>query len=68
MVARLRPPDWAVLRAQRELGDWVEGTSELIGEDGDFYSVKGRIWTGDRTIMSGTGVFKSVGERPEPRP
>ncbi|HEX2591707.1 MAG TPA: hotdog domain-containing protein [Rhizomicrobium sp.] len=51
-----------------KLGDWVEGSSELIGEDDDFYTVKGRIWSGDRTIMSGTGVFKTVSARPEPRP
>jgi len=51
-----------------KLGDWVEGTSELIGEDDGFYTVKGRIWSGDRTIMSGTGIFKTVSERPEPRP
>lgn len=50
-----------------KLGDWVEGTSELIGEDDDFYTVKGRIWSADRTIMSGTGVFKTVSARPEPR-
>ena len=51
-----------------KLGDWVEGTSELVGEQDGFYTVKGHIWTGDRTIMSGTGIFKTVAQRPEPRP
>jgi uncharacterized protein (TIGR00369 family) len=49
------------------LGEWVEGTSELVASDSDMYTVKGRIWTGDRTIMTGTGVFKSIGARPEPK-
>ncbi len=45
------------------LGDWVEGTGEVIGEDGDLVSVRGRIWSGERSLMSGTGVFKVLGER-----
>ena len=49
------------------LGEWVEGTSELVSTEDDMYTVKGRIWVGDRTIMSGTGVFKSIGRRAEPR-
>ncbi|HAC60413.1 MAG TPA: thioesterase [Rhodobiaceae bacterium] len=47
-----------------KVGEWVEGTGELVGAEDDFYTVKGRIWCGDRTIMSGTGVFKALGERP----
>ena len=54
--------------ASAKLGDWVEGTSELVGDEEGFFTVKGRIWTGTRTIMTGTGVFKSLGPRPEPRP
>lgn len=49
------------------LGEWVEGTSELAGTDGDLFTVKGRIWAGERTIMTGTGIFKAIGARPEPR-
>lgn len=49
------------------LGEWIEGTSELVASEGDIFTVKGRIWTGDRTIMSGTGVFKSVGPRAVPK-
>ena len=37
---------------------------EIVGVEDDFFTVKGRIWCGDRTIMSGTGVFKALGERP----
>jgi uncharacterized protein (TIGR00369 family) len=50
-----------------KLGDWVEGTAQVVGQDDDLYTVQGRIWCGDRTIMSGTGVFKTLGKRPERR-
>jgi len=46
-----------------KVGDWVEGTGELAGIEGDFVTVKGRIWVGDRTILSGTGIFKALGKR-----
>ena len=42
----------------------------IIGTEDDFISVQGRIWSGDRTIMTGTAVFKALGQRPpkgEPR-
>ncbi len=42
------------------MGDWVEGTSEIIAEDGDVYTVAGRIWSGDRVLMTGTGVYKGI--------
>lgn len=48
-------------------GDWVEGTGEIVGEDGDLVSVRGRIWVGERTVMIGTGVFKVLGRRPVQR-
>jgi acyl-coenzyme A thioesterase PaaI-like protein len=50
-----------------KLGDWVEGTSELVGDLDGFYTVKGRIWVGERTVMTGTGVFKTLGPRAEPQ-
>ena len=50
-----------------KLGDWVEGTAEVMGIEDDIYTVKGRIWCGDRTIMTGTGVFKTLGKRPPRR-
>lgn len=46
------------------VGDWVEGTGEIVGEDTDFYTVRGRIWTGERTLMTAQGVFKALGVRP----
>lgn len=47
-----------------KLGEFVEGNGELVGQEGDLFTVRGRIWTGDRTIMTAAGVFKSLGERP----
>jgi acyl-coenzyme A thioesterase PaaI-like protein len=49
------------------LGDWVEGSGELVSVADDLYLVKGRVWSGDRTLMAGTGVFKPV-EKRDPRP
>ncbi len=50
-----------------QVGDWVEGTGTITGQDGDFYTVSGRIWSADRTIMTATGVFKALGTRPPRR-
>ena len=50
-----------------QVGDWVEGTGAITGRDGDFYTVSGRIWCADRTIMTATGVFKGLGTRPAKR-
>jgi uncharacterized protein (TIGR00369 family) len=50
-----------------KLGDWVEGSAELIADEESVFTVRGRIWSGDRTLMTGTGVFKALGPRP-PRP
>lgn len=47
-----------------QIGDWVEGTGVIAGRDKDIYTVTGRIWTGDRTIMTATGIFKALGVRP----
>ena len=50
-----------------KLGDWVEAGSTLLHEDGDLFTLRGRVWTGDKTLLTGVGVFKAVGAR-EPRP
>ncbi len=47
-----------------KLGDWVEGSAEITGDEEGFVTVKGRIWVGERAVMTGTGVFKALGERP----
>lgn len=50
-----------------KLGDWVEGSGEIVGQEDDLYTVRGRIWVGERTLMTGMGVFKALAKR-EPRP
>lgn len=45
-------------------GEWVEGGSVIENVENDFYSVRGRIWCGDRTIMTGSAIFKALGVRP----
>ncbi len=49
------------------LGDWVEGGGEVLSAADDLFVVRGCIWSGDRTLITGTGVFKPVSPR-EPRP
>ncbi len=53
--------------ASAHVGDWVEGASEVLSKEGDLYVVRGRIWAGERTLMTGTGVFKPIQKR-DPRP
>ena len=41
-----------------------QAIGEVVGEEDDLFTVRGRIWTGQKTIMSATGVFKALGPRP----
>lgn len=69
-VTLARGPNWVTVRLMTDfisaarLGDWVEGLGEVTGEDGDLITVRGRIWCGERTIMTGAGVFKMIPEEP----
>jgi acyl-coenzyme A thioesterase PaaI-like protein len=49
------------------LGDWVEGAGELLSDEDSVFTVRGRIWSGERLLMTGSGVFKAIAPR-EPRP
>jgi acyl-coenzyme A thioesterase PaaI-like protein len=49
------------------LGDWVEGGSEVLSREDELFVVRGKIWSGDRLLMTGTGVFKAI-QRRDPRP
>jgi uncharacterized protein (TIGR00369 family) len=49
--------------AAAHLGDWVEGSGQIVGIEDDLFTVKGRIWTGTRTLMTGTGIFKTLSRR-----
>lgn len=54
--------------AGAEIGDWVEGSAEITGHDGDFYFTKGRVWCADTVLMQGTGTFKAMGLRLDRQP
>jgi acyl-coenzyme A thioesterase PaaI-like protein len=49
------------------LGDWVEGAGEVLSTADGLYVVRGRVWSGDRVLITGSGVFKPL-ERRDPRP
>ena len=53
--------------ASAKPGEWVEAGSEILSSEGDLYSVRGKVWCGERLLLTGTGLFKSMGKR-EPRP
>jgi acyl-coenzyme A thioesterase PaaI-like protein len=50
-----------------KLGDWIEAGGETLSQEDGFYVVRGRVWCGETTLMTGTGVFKPI-KRREPRP
>lgn len=49
------------------LDDWVEGAGEVVSTADGLFVVRGRIWCGDRTLVTGTGIFKPIAKR-DPRP
>lgn len=49
------------------IGDWVEGEGVTLSREDELYIVRGRIWSGERTLLTGTGMFKPI-QRREPRP
>lgn len=49
------------------LGDWIEAGGEVLHVEGDTFSVRGRVWAGERLLMTGVGLFKAISPR-EPRP
>lgn len=49
------------------LGEWIEGGAETLHVEDGLYTMRGRIWTGERTLMTGSAVFKAIQKR-APRP
>ena len=47
------------------LGDWVEGSAEVTRATRHLAFVRGRIWTGNRTVLTVSGIFNAVRARPE---
>ncbi len=46
-----------------EHGAWVEGRGEIISQVDGIHTVEGKIWTEDKLLMTGTGVFKIIERR-----
>lgn len=73
LISVQRSSFWVTVRltcdflSAAKLGDWVEAGSELLHQEHDLYTLRGRVWAGDKTLLTGVGVFKAVGRR-EPRP
>ena len=44
-------------------GEFVEGKANIMAEEANVYTVEGRIWTGDRTLLTGSGIFKVIERR-----
>jgi len=79
VITNSRGVGWVTVRlicdflSGAKMGDWVEGTSELVADQDDVFTVRGRVWCGDRVLMTGVGVYKiiptisrSIGDR-EPK-
>ena len=45
------------------LGSFVEGNGKVVGVADDVITVEGRIWTDDKLLMRGTGIFKLIERR-----
>lgn len=44
-------------------GEWIEGNGKVVGHVDGIFTVEGRIWSGDRTLLTGTGLFKVIERR-----
>lgn len=46
-----------------KLGEWIEGHGTVLSENDGVFTVEGHIWSGERTLLTGTGVFKLIPRR-----
>lgn len=46
-----------------KLGEFVEGRAHIVHAENSVYTVEGRIWTDERTLLTGTGIFKTIERR-----
>jgi acyl-coenzyme A thioesterase PaaI-like protein len=44
-------------------GSWIEGRGTVISEVDGIHTVEGRIWCGDKVLITGTGIFKVIERR-----
>lgn len=49
-----------------KMGDWIEAGGETLSVEDGLYIVRGRVWCGENTLMTGVGIFKPL-KRREPR-
>jgi len=35
----------------------------VVLQEDDMFTIRGRVWCGDRTILTGTGIFKVIEQR-----
>lgn len=49
-----------------KMGDWIEAGGETLSVEDGLYIVRGRVWCGDNTLITGNGIFKPIRRR-EPR-
>lgn len=73
IVSIERSAYWVTVRltvdflASAHLGEWVEASGDLLSARDDLFIVRGKLWSGERLLATGTGVFKPLAAR-EPRP
>lgn len=66
VISNKREIGWVTVRLTTDflsgahMGEWIEGSSEIIAEQDDVFTVRGRIWCGERTLITGTGVYKGI--------
>ena len=66
VISNQREIGWVTVRLTTDflsgahMGEWIEGSSEIIAEQDDVFTVRGRIWCAERTLMTGTGVYKGI--------
>jgi uncharacterized protein (TIGR00369 family) len=73
VVSIERSSFWVTVRltcdflSSARLGEWVEAGAEVLSVEDDLFTTRGRIWSQDRTLITGVGLFKSLADRkPEP--
>ena len=69
IVSAERSSYWVTVRltcdflSSAKLGEWVEAGATVLAVEDDVFTTKGRIWVGDRTLMTGVGLFKAIARR-----
>ena len=44
-------------------GSWVQGQGVVVSTVDGIFTVEGRIWSEDKLLMTGTGIFKVIEKR-----